>query len=176
MRDLKVIPASLAALAVIGLAGCGGGGGDQTPASSAATYSPAPLTPAQMAMKAGAQAEAVTFFAGYAEGKFATTWSQLSPAVRKRVSRKVWVKVHTACRTKSSGQRRTVQAITVFGTAAIVTSTAPSGTATTEDVFNYVSGKWRFTPKDMAIYGGKSVSADIRAAKAAGVCASWKGF
>jgi hypothetical protein len=175
MRDLKVIPASLAALAVIGLAGCGGGGG-QTPASSAASYSPAPLTPAQMVMKAGAQAEAVKFFGGYAEGEFATTWSQLSPAVRKEVPRKVWVKVHAACRVKPSGPSRAVQAVTVFGNSAIVTSTAPGGTATTEDIFSYVSGKWRFTPKDMAIYRGKSVSADIKAAKAAGVCASWKGF
>jgi|SRR5215469_3282145 len=178
MRDLKLIPASLAALAVVGLAGCTGGTAGETPASGSgqSSYSPPPLTPKQMVMKAGAQEEAVRFFTGYAADKFSATWNELTPDIRERISRKVWVRVHAACKPASSAQQRTVTAVTVFGDSAIVTSTVVGGTETTEDIFKYVHGKWRFTPKDMTIYRSKSVAAVIKAVKAAGLCTSWKGF
>ena len=177
MRDFKLIPASLAALAVVGLAGCGATAG-QTPQSGAgqSSYTPPPLTAAQKAMKAGAQEEAALFFAGYAADKFSATWNELTPDVRQRIPRKVWVRVHAACKPASSAQKRTVTAVTVFGDSAIVTSTVVGGTETTEDIFTYVHGKWRFTPKDMTIYRSKSVAAVIKAVKAAGLCTSWKGF
>ena len=69
--------------------------------------------------------------------------------------------------------------MTVFGTVAIVAERMPGtrpGRGKGEDVFAYANGNWRYSPSDLSIYQHGSVAADIAAAKAAGLCASWKGF
>ena len=45
-----------------------------------------------------------------------------------------------------------------------------------EDVFNYTGGRWRYSPQAPGIYRHGSVTADIAAAKAAGLCTSPKVF
>jgi hypothetical protein len=43
-------------------------------------------------------------------------------------------------------------------------------------VFNYAGGHWRYSPQAPGIYRHRSVTADIAAAKAAGLCKSSKVF
>ena len=77
----------------------------------------------------------------------------------------------------SAGKSRVIKGVTVFGNAAIVAETVAGVTPrTVEDVFNYTGGRWRYSPQAPGIYRHRSVSADIAAAKAAGLCQSSKVF
>jgi hypothetical protein len=101
----------------------------------------------------------------------------LAPATRHQVSRKAWIGVHQACSAASAGKSRAIKGVTVFGNAAIVAETvAGVTTRTVEDVFNYTGGHWRYSPQAPGIYRHRSVTADIAAAKAAGLCKSSKVF
>jgi hypothetical protein len=87
------------------------------------------------------------------------------------------VSVHDACPSAEAAKPRTIEAVTVFGNAAIVTETiAEASPGTAEDVFSYVDGHWSYSPEDRSIYHHASVAADVAAAKAARLCASWKIF
>ena len=80
---------------------------------------------------------------------------------------------------RAAGKPRVIKALTVFGDAAIVTEAvtgAPSEPGTAEDVFGYADGRWSYSPQDLSIYHHGSVTADVAAAKAAGLCTSWKIF
>jgi hypothetical protein len=177
MRLPTGLAAGLAAAGLACLAGCGGG----APGAPAAVSTPRPtitassVPAASPAMKAGARAAAARFYRLYEASQFAASWDLLAPAARRQVSRRAWVAVHRACPGSAGGRTRTIRSVTVFGNAAIVTETAgDTGSGTIEDVFNYVDGSWRYSPGDLGIYRHKSVTADVAAAKAAGLCASPK--
>ena len=90
---------------------------------------------------------------------------------------RAWVSVHEACPSADAGKPRTIKAVTVFGNAAIITEVitgSPVQPGTAEDVFNFVNGHWSYSPQNLSIYDHGSVTADVAAAKAAGLCASWK--
>jgi hypothetical protein len=135
--------------------------------------------PAQVSpqVREGARAAAVQFYGLYSAGQFAEFWNLLSSATKRQVSESTWVSVHNACSSAGAAGARSIKAVTVFGTAAIVTE-AITGAAhgTAEDVFNYADGRWSYSPADPSVYGHGSVAADIAAAKAAGLCATWKIF
>ncbi len=130
-------------------------------------------------MRASARTAAARFERLYFTRKLAASWDLLAPAAKRQVSRGVWVSVHEGCPSAGAGKVRAIKSVTVFGTAAIVTETLPgtlTRVGTAEDVFDYVNGRWRYSPDDLGIYHHGSVAADIAAAKAAGLCSSWKDF
>ena len=180
MRYPRSLLASLAVAGLASLAGCSGGGGAAAPSVSTtpkviATASSVPS--ASAGQKASARAAAKRFYGLYAASSYATLWSQLAPAVRREVSKKAWIGVHEACSAAVAGKPRTITAVTVFGNAAVVAETvAGAKPGAVEDVFNYTSGRWRYSPQAPSIYRHRSVAADIAAAKAAGLCTSSKVF
>lgn len=130
-------------------------------------------------MQAGARAAAAVFYDRYFAGKLAASWDLLAPSARRQVPQRIWVRVHQGCPPARAGKARVIKAVTVFGNAAIITDTvagAPARLGTAEDVFNVVNDRWGYSPSDLSIYHHGSVAADIAAAKALGVCHSWKGF
>jgi len=175
MRFLKRL---LVGLAAVGLAGCTGGasGPSASPTPTiTATASSAPSASPQM--KASARAAAVRFYSLYAASRYTAFWVLLAPATKRQVSRRAWAGVHEACSAARAGKSRVIKAVTVFGNAAIITETvAGASPGTAEDVFTYIDGRWRYSPQDPGIYHHGSVTADIAAAKAAGLCTSSKVF
>jgi hypothetical protein len=126
---------------------------------------------------ASARAAAEQFYRLYAASDYAAVWNLLAPATKSQVTMNAWVGVHEACAAGGSGQSRVIKAVTVFGNAAVITEAA-AGTAdgSVEDVFNYVDGGWRYSPQAPGIYRQHSVTADVAAARTAGLCASSKVF
>jgi hypothetical protein len=196
----QAVPTALAAAA---LAGCGGSAsgpdsGTQMPAVRGTTGTTAgtgvaattggntsaggsaPLAPSiTPKVEAAARPAAAHFYSTLSSGKFAASWDLLAPAVRKQIPLRVWVGVHDACPTATVGKTRVIKAVTVFGNAAIVTTVLPGAAAkarVSEDVFNYVSGQWAYSPEDLSIYEHGSVAADVAAAKKAALCTGWKSF
>jgi hypothetical protein len=199
MRFLKGFTVGLVA---VGLAGCGAGaspalsvgsvpvGAGSVPPSagsvppsagsvppSAVTSTAPPAAPVSPQLRTGARAAATQFYQLYSASQFAAFWNLLSPATKRQVAENTWVSVHRACPSAGAGRSRSIEAVTVFGTAAIVTE-AVTGVSrdSTEDVFSYANGRWSYSPADLSIYGHGSVAADIAAAKAAGLCTGWKIF
>lgn len=181
MRLLKGLTAGLAA---VGLAGCTGvtpqlsvgtTPGSTSPAVVTSTApAPAPVSPQ---VRDGARAAAAQFYGLYSASQFAASWNLLSAATKRQVPENTWVAVHGACPSAGAGKSRTIKDVTVFGTAAIV-SEAITGSPrdTLRDVFSYANSHWNYSPADLSIYLHGSVSADVAAAKAAGLCAGWKIF
>jgi hypothetical protein len=177
MRFTKV---SLAGLVVAGVAGCTNSA-STPPASSAASHAAvaAQTAPAEPNAQAGARTATLRFDRQYLAGHYAAVWDLLVPAVRRQIPRGLWVKVHQGCQSTATTAARTVKTVTVFGNAAIVTETVTAGRPEHrrgEEVFSYVKGRWGYSPNDMSIYHRGSAAADIAAARAAGLCASWKSF
>lgn len=168
----------LASLAVAGLAGCSGGGPAPSPGPVPKITATASSVPSATAsQKASARAAAKRFYGLYATSDYATLWTLLAPATKRQVSRKAWIGVHQACSAASAGKSRVIKGVTVFGDAAIVAEMVAGVTPrTVEDVFNYTGGHWRYSPQAPGIYRHRSVTADIAAAKAAGLCKSSKVF
>jgi hypothetical protein len=130
-------------------------------------------------MRAGARAAAVQFYGLYTATRFADSWDLLAPAAKREIPKSVWVSVHNACPSAGAGAPRAIRAVTVFGSAAIVTAViagAQSKQGPAQDVFNYINGQWRYSPEDLSTYRHGSVAADVAAAKSAGLCAGWKSF
>ncbi len=187
MRFPKSVLVGLVATGLVGcsvatgLVGCSGTASGPpsvgtTPTASATASSVPPASPQ---MKAGARAAAAHFYGLYSASQFAASWNLLTPTTKRHVPRHVWVSVHEACPSIGTGKRRTIKAMTVFGSAAIVTESitgVPPQLGTAEDVFSYANGRWSYSPQDPNIYVHGSVTADIAAAKAAGFCTSWKLF
>jgi hypothetical protein len=163
-------------------ASSGAGPSTASPAMPAAAHrivtSTAPSEePVSPRLRAGVRAAAAQVLALYSARKFTAFWSLLSPATKRQVSPNAWVSVHEACSSAGDGKPRVIKAVTVFGNAAIVTETiVEAPPRTTEIVFNYVDGHWSFSPEDLSVYDHGSAGADIAAAKAAGLCASWRIF
>ena len=168
----------LAGLVVAGLAGCSGSAPGPAAGSTPKITATASSVPsASASMKATARAAAKRFYGLYATSHYATLWSLLAPATKHEVSRKAWIGVHEACSATGAGKSRVIKAVTVFGNAAVVAETVAGVTpGTVEDVFNYTGGRWRYSPQAPSIYRHGSVTADIAAAKAAGLCKSSKVF
>ena len=178
---MRLVQGLLVGAAIAGLVGCSGaasGSPSVSPVSTIRTTASS-VPSARPQVKEDARAAAAHFYALYSASRFAAFWNLLSPATKRQVSRRVWVGVHDACPDAGAGKSRIVKSVTVFGNAAIVTE-AITGAApkpeTAEDVFNYVNGHWSYSPGDLSIYDHGSVTADIAAAKAAGLCAGWKIF
>jgi hypothetical protein len=152
----------------------------QSPATAASTGPPAAkATPIPPGAKTGARAAAVQFDRVYAASDFADSWDLLTPIARRQVSKSVWVRVHNGCQSASTEVTRTIRSVTAFGDAAIVTetiATAPSKRSTAEYVYNYVGGRWGYSPENLSIYHRGSIAADIAAARSAGFCSSGKAF
>ena len=171
----------LVGLAVAGLVGCSGaapGTPSVSPVATARTTASS-VPPASPQMKSGARAAAAQFYSLYSASRYSAFWNLLSPATKRQISRRVWVSVHEACPSVGAGKPRVIKALTVFGNAAIVTEAvtgAPPEPGAAEDVFNYVHGRWSYSPQDLSIYHHGSVTADVAAAKSAGFCTSWKIF
>jgi hypothetical protein len=168
----------LVGVAAVGLVGCSGGSsGPPAPATSAITATASSAPSASPQVKASARAAATHFYGLYAASRYAAFWDLLAPATRRELPRSVWVGVHAACSSGGAGKSRVIKAVTVFGNAAIV-SEAIAGIPpeTGEDVFTYADGRWRYSPQNPGIYRHGSVTSDIAAAKAAGLCTSWKIF
>jgi hypothetical protein len=167
----------LVGLVAAGLAGCGGASGSPAVSTPTITATASSVPPASAHMKSSARAAAEQFYGLYAASQYAALWNLLAPTTKHQVSSRAWIGVHQACSTIGAGKSRVIKAVTVFGNAAIVAETVTgvlSGTA--EDIFNYTDGRWRYTPQDPGIYRHRSVTADIAAAKAAGLCTSSKVF
>jgi hypothetical protein len=178
MRLLKGLAVGLMAAA---LAGCSGGSTPQPSADGGMTgviTSTAPAaSPASPQMRAQARAAAVQFYGLYSASHFEAFWNLLSAGTKRQISRHLWVSVHNACPSTGAGKSRIIKAVTVFGNAAIVTEAiAGASPVTAEDVFNYANGRWSYSPADPSIYDHGSVTADVAAAKAAGLCTGWKIF
>lgn len=181
MRFTKVF---LAGLIIAGLAGCSGSVSAPSatdPASSAVGHgaAAAQATATESNAQAGARAAAVRFDRQYVAGHYAASWDLLVPAVRRQIPRGLWVKVHHGCQSTATTAARVIKAVTAFGNAAIVTETVTVGRPEHrrgEEVFSYVKGRWGYSPNDMSIYHRGSAAADIAAARAVGLCASWKSF
>jgi hypothetical protein len=172
--------AAVAAAGLASVAGCSAGGGAPAPpvATTPKVIATASSVPSATAsQKASARAAAKRFYGLYSTSEYATLWSLLTPATRHEVSRTAWIGVHRACSSASAGKSRAIKAVTVFGNAAVVSETVAGVTSrTVEDVFNYAGGRWRYSPQAPGIYRHGSVTADIAAAKAAGLCTSPKVF
>jgi hypothetical protein len=168
----------LVSLVAAGLAGCSGGAsGPPAIPTPTITATASSVPPASPSMKASAHAAAEEFYGLYTVSHYAALWNMLAPATKRQISRNAWIGVHEACSTGGAGKSRVIKAVTVFGNAAIVAETiAGIVPAKAEDVFNYTDGGWRYTPQDPSIYQRGSVTADIGAAKAAGLCTSSKIF
>lgn len=167
----------LVSLIVAGLAGCSGASGPPAIPTPTITATASSVPPASQQVKAAARTAAEGFYGLYEANHYTALWNLLAPATKRQVSRKAWIGVHEACSTAEAGKSRVIKAVTVFGNAAIVAETiAGVLPATAEDVFNYADGRWRYSPQDPGIYQHGSVTADIAAAKAAGLCTSSKVF
>jgi hypothetical protein len=178
MRLLKGLSVGLVAA---GLAGCSVGGPSAASLSSTAprvvTSTAPPPPPVSPQVRAGARAAAAQFYGLYSASQFTAFWNLLSPATKRQISRNIWVSVHDACPSAAAGESRIIKAVTVFGSSAIVTEAITGAShGTTEDVFSYANGHWSYSPEYLSVYQHGSVAADIAAAKAAGLCASWKIF
>jgi hypothetical protein len=176
---MRLLKGLLAGLVAAGLAGCSGGGasGPAAAPTPTITATASSVPPASPHMKASARAAAEQFYRLYAASQYAALWHLLAPTTKHQVSRKAWIGVHEACSTAEAGKSRVIKTVTVFGNAAIVAETVAGALpGTTEDVFNYTDGRWRYSPQDPSIYRHRSVTADIAAAKAAGLCTSSKVF
>jgi hypothetical protein len=178
MRLLKGLSLGLIVAALVG---CSGSASQPTvarvtPGPAVVTSTAPPAAPVSPQMRSGARAAAAQFYGLYSANEFAALWNLLSPATKRRVSRRIWVRVHDACPDADAGKPRIIRAVTVFGSAAIVTETIASNLNTAEDVFNYADARWSYSPADLSIYDHGSVTADIAAAKAAGFCTGWKIF
>ena len=194
MRFTKGLPGGgltswlLATLAATAVAGCGSAGPHSAGPAPAAGGSPGTLhagTAASVApsitagVKAAARPAAAHFYAVYSAGRYRASWQLLAPAVKRQIPVRAWVSVHEACPSADSSEPRVIKAVTVFGNAAIVTTTisgVPAVRATTEDVFDYADGRWGYSPEDLGIYQHGSVAADVTAAKHARLCGDWKSF
>jgi hypothetical protein len=170
----------LVGMVALGLAGCTSSASTSSPtaAVTARTTAPPPA-PVPPGAKAAAQAAAAQFDSVYFTSRFAAAWRLLAPDVQRQVPENVWVRVHESCPSSTSGLTRTIKAVTVFGTTAIVTETVLHGQSrptTVENVFYNADGHWGYAPVYLGIYRNGSIAADIAAAKAAGLCASWKAF
>jgi hypothetical protein len=168
----------LVSLVAAGLAGCSGGtSGPPAVPTPTITATASSVPSASPHTKAVARAAAEQFYGMYAASQYAALWNMLAPATKQQVSRKAWVGVHEACSSAGAGKSRVIKTVTVFGNAAIVAETVSGALpGTAEDVFNYADGRWRYSPQDLSIYRHKSVTADVAAAKAAGLCTSSKVF
>jgi len=174
------------ALVAAGLAGCSVGGSSEPSTAAPSPVVPGvvtstapPAAPASPQMRAEARAAAAQFYGLYSASQFAAFWDLLSPATKRQVPMRVWVSAHDACPSAGAGKSRIIEAVTVFGSAAIITEAiagAASKLDTAEDVFNYANGHWSYSLQDLSIYQHGSVAADIAAAKAAGFCTGWKIF
>ena len=169
----------LVGLIAAGLVGCSGPAASPSATGSASAAPAAPASPAEPHAQAGARTAAARFDSLYLAGQFAASWDLLAPTVKRQVPQQVWVGVHEGCPSARAGTARAIKAVTVFGTVAIVTEKlagAPPKHGTAEEVFHYANGRWGYSPNELSVYLHKTVLADIAAAKAAGLCASWKGF
>jgi len=87
--------------------------------------------------------------------------------------------VHQQCLATVTQSAGDITGMTVFGEAAIVTRDPAAGSgqpSTAVDVFNYADGSWAYSPSEMSIYLHGSVSADIAAARKAGMCRNARAF
>lgn len=178
MRFPRSLLTGLVVAGLAGLAGCSGGGTAPAAGPVAKITATASSVPSATAsQKASARAAAKRFYGLYATSDYATLWTMLAPATRHQVPRKAWIGVHQACSAASAGKSRVIKGVTVFGDAAIVAEAVSGVTLRpAEDVFNYTGGHWRYSPQAPGIYRHRSVTADIAAAKAAGLCKSTKVF
>lgn len=168
----------LVGLVTVGLAGCSGGAsGPPASPTPTITATASSVSSASPLVKARARAAAEQFYGLYAASRYTAFWDLLAPTTKRVVARKAWVGVHKACSAAGAGKSRVIKAVTVFGNAAIITETvAGASPVTAEDVFTYAEGRWRYSPQNPSIYHHGSVTADIAAAKAAGLCTSSKVF
>ncbi len=179
MRFTKIF---LAGLVAAGLVGCGAPGAAKGTAAESATARAAPdqTGPAEPHAQGGARMAAQRFDRLYQAGHYAESWELLVPAMQQQIPQHLWVTVHQGCRAAAvASTARTIKAVTVFGTAAIVTEAATAGSARhrrAEEVFSYVKGRWGYSPNDLSIYHHGSAADDIAAARKAGLCAGWKNF
>lgn len=179
----------LVSLMAVALAGCdghssaappggpspGGGppGGGPSPRVTSTEAVAAPPSPASPQVEATARAAATRFYGLYFARQFASSWDLLAPAAKRQIPKNTWTRVHEGCLPAGTGTSGAIKSVTVFGRAAIVTETVTGSSAkgsTVQAVFNYVNGRWSYSPGDLSIYHHGSVSADIAAAKAAGFC------
>jgi hypothetical protein len=178
---MRFVKGLVVGLALAGLAGCSGGAyGSPSVSPVPAVRTTASSVPsASPQEKAGARAAATQFYMLYSASRFTAFWNLLSPATQRQISKRVWIDVHNACPGGGTGKSRIIESVTVFGSAAIVTEAidgAQPNPKVAEDVFHYANGHWSYSPGDPSIYHHESVTADIAAAKAAGLCAGWKIF
>jgi hypothetical protein len=175
----------LVGVAAVGLVGCTNSA--STPPSAgpsptaAGTTEPtaAQATPLPAGAKSDVRVAAEQFDSDYFADRFAAAWYLLAPDVQRQVPKKVWAGVHDGCPSATSGVTRVIKSVTVFGNTAIVSETVlreQSRRNTVEYVFYYMAGHWGYSPVDPGIYHRGSIAADIAAAKAAGLCVSWKAF
>jgi len=113
------------------------------------------------------------FYSLYQAGQFAAVWDLLDPAAQRHVPQRLWVRVHEACAPIGGTNTTAIMAVTIFGDAAIITQ-RPAGArlrrGTSRDIFSYAGGHWAYSPSDLSIYQHGSATADVAAAKAAGLC------
>jgi hypothetical protein len=170
----------LVGLIAAGLLGCDGhsspapASGAPSPLVTKTTAVTAPPSPVSQKVKTDARTIAERFYGLYLGGQFASSWELLAPAAKRQISKRTWVKVHEECLSATARSSGKFKSLTIFGNAAIATESVvgTSETSTLRAVFNYAGGRWGYSPGDLGIYHHGSISADIKAARAAGFCAS----
>ena len=143
--------------------------------SSAGAGSPSPAAPAEPETVAGATAAAQRYFGLYSAQQYPAAWALLAPSVQRAVPEATWAAVHAACPSKSAGLGYDVKNVIVTGNTAVATVTlagALSNLVSGSEAFTYASGRWEYVPDetDVAMYEHGSVTADVAAARAEGLC------
>jgi hypothetical protein len=174
---MRLVTGLLVGLMTAGLVGCSITPGDSSASLGDSSASPAQIThaatqapsapagPREPRTRSGARAAAMHFYGLYQAGQFAAAWNLLEPTAQRHVPQKLWVQVHEACApTGARAKAMAIKAVTIFGNAAIITQ------RTARDIFSYAGGHWAYSPSDLSIYGHGSATADVAAAKAAGLC------
>ena len=179
MRTTTAIAA--AALVALSASACASGlptGGAPAPvgAGSAATVSALPS--AVPDTKAAVKAAADGYLALYSGGYWDSAWKLLAPADQKLAPEPLWAAFHQQCRPKAAGMAFEVASVTMSGkTGAVITYTIPAlkkvyGSATNAMLWTPAGWRVVMDARAAAQYGHGGLKADVKAAEAAGDCAS----
>jgi hypothetical protein len=167
--------ASLAALLVSVSACAAAASSNPAPAKAipAATTRTAPATPDT---ESAAKAAAINFLTLYSAGQWQATWPLLTAQDQRLVPESLYTAFHAACPSHVAGMQYEVTHVTLAGKTAVFAYTVPlmASMGSVTDVETWTPRGWRteLDSDSLGVYGHGSLKADLKAAKAAGDCAS----
>lgn len=144
--------------------------------AKAKAASTARALPAVPDTKAAARSAAVNYMTLYSAGQWQSTWPMLTAADQRLVPEGLYTAFHDACPSQVAGMQYEVTHVTLAGRTAVYAYTVPllASMGSVTDTETWTAGGWRMEldPDSLGVYGHGSVKADVKAAKAAGDCAS----